>query len=177
MPHLDPLLSFPSSPSSSSGTPSRSPTPPVSAHVLVTDTLDAPASFVLVHFLRAALKAAARVVWLGSDATGLAHWKHAVRRSGINLDTEATRGTFAFIDVQAQGEISLRHLYDAVAKQIQGTGSGSGSPGWQAETVVIVDDLCALAWGMDSGPSQVSQWIRALRALVTKVSCKVTLYR
>ncbi|PWN50898.1 hypothetical protein IE53DRAFT_386787 [Violaceomyces palustris] len=119
MPNLDHLISFPSPSPSSSTTP----IPPSSSHIFVTDTLDSPASFVLVHFLRALyssnrdnlnasqapqskgkssepLSPEKRIVWLSSDGNGLTHLKNLVRKSGINLDVEIHRGTFAYIDAQ-----------------------------------------------------------------------------
>ncbi|KAN0066415.1 hypothetical protein ACQY0O_000509 [Thecaphora frezii] len=230
MPHLDSLLSFPL-PRSPSASSSRTPIPPVSSHIVVTDTLDSPAAFVLVHFLRAALgsnrlrststsqdKGKARavdrhVVWLSCDAIGLGHWRNVVRRSGIHLDAEIAAGRFRYTDASAhavQQELgdtrtqpsasssappkSLKRLYDLIAEQLQhirqlqsqqaGEDPSSDSS-WEADILIVVDDLSALAWSLEPVDHlgrpvdvalQVSRWIRALHTLATKShACLVTL--
>ncbi|EPQ32026.1 uncharacterized protein PFL1_00224 [Pseudozyma flocculosa PF-1] len=246
MPNLDSLVSFPipiaggSAPSSTTASSSRTPIPPATSHILVTDTLDSPASFVLVHFLRAALsahrsssqnaaasataKGKARatekhIVWLGCDASGLGHWKNLVRRSGVQLDAEISKGRFRHIDAasalladhtedapsrpgpSAPPPKGLKTLYDSIAAQLRqirlqrqqesqaqdrvGDDAGDAQLAWQAETLIVIDDLSALAWSLETVDSlgrpvdvalHVAKWIRALRALAAKhKACLLTL--
>ncbi|PWZ02855.1 hypothetical protein BCV70DRAFT_197117 [Testicularia cyperi] len=115
MPNLDSLLSFPLDDAGPSRSASeRTPIPPASSHIVVTDTIDAPAFFVLVHFLRAShaanksarqvdIKGKSRakdvkVVWIGCSGDGVVHLKHVARKSGIQIDSETQRGAFAYID-------------------------------------------------------------------------------
>lgn len=125
MPNLDSLLSFPTPGAGSSSGPTRTPIPPRSSHILVTDTTDAPALFVLMHFLRAShahnrtlrlgtdaanskgkAKARTKVIWLGCTSEGIVHLKNVARKSGVYLDEETAQGTFKFIDAAAE-------VYDA----------------------------------------------------------------
>lgn len=63
--------------------------PPADAHVLVTDTLDASGSFVLMHYLQSTLQtgvqsetpSASSVLWLGCHADGLVHWDSIARKA------------------------------------------------------------------------------------------------
>ncbi|GAC73401.1 hypothetical protein PANT_9c00099 [Moesziomyces antarcticus T-34] len=125
MPNLDSLLSFPTPGAGSSSGPTRTPIPPRSSHILVTDTTDAPALFVLMHFLRAShahnktlrlgtdaanskgkAKARTKLIWLGCTSEGVVHLKNVARKSGVHLDEETAQGTFKFIDAAAE-------VYDA----------------------------------------------------------------
>ena len=129
MPNLDSLLSFPTASSSAS---QRTPIPPRSSHILVTDTIDAPALFVLTHFLRAShavnkshrlhtkgnVKSHTRVIWLGCSSDGCVHLKNVARRSGVHLDQEVRDGAFAFIDAHAENLIPLRE--QDLANAVQG---------------------------------------------------------
>ena len=122
MPNLDTLLSFPSHRAGPSTAAERTPIPPSSSHVLVTDTTDAPALFVLIHFLRAAhainrrdrstppptsldskgkARAYTKVIWLGCNSDGIVHLKNVARKSGIHLEDDARTGAFCHIDAIA----------------------------------------------------------------------------
>lgn len=79
MTSLDALLAF----SGGGGGPSQ--VPPPDAHILVTDTLDASAGFILIHYLRHALQPssaemARNVLWVSCRADGLEHWRSIARK-------------------------------------------------------------------------------------------------
>lgn len=129
MPNLDTLLSFPaSSRAGPSSAAERTPIPPRSSQILVTDTIDAPALFVLIHFLRAShaankqqssasssaaadTKGKARVyikvIWIGCGSDGSVHLKNVARKSAVHLDQEMRDGSFSFIDANADILASL----------------------------------------------------------------------
>lgn len=140
MPNLDTLLSFPSGSSAGpSSAAERTPIPPRSSHILVTDTIDSPALFVLTHFLRAAhsinkihrsasssartdakgkAKAHTKVIWLGCGSDGSVHLKNVARKSAVHLDEGMRDGSFAFIDANAEVLAALDGdgIADAVAR-------------------------------------------------------------
>lgn len=138
MPNLDNLLSFAPA---SSGSSQRTPIPPISSHVLVTDTLDSPASFVLFHFLRAAhaankttRSAAAngktrerdvRIIWLGCNADGISHLRNVARKSGVQIDVEAQKNAFTCINVndiaRSSSEASEAHFLSLDLSNTSGT--------------------------------------------------------
>lgn len=147
MPNLDSLLSFPTPGAGSSSGPTRTPIPPRSSHVLVTDTTDAPALFVLMHFLRASHaynktlrpgpdtasikgkgKARTKVVWLGCTSEGIVHLKNVARKSGVHLDEETAQGTFKFIDAAAEVYEASGIESSAAALSIQGDASRTHTP-------------------------------------------------
>lgn len=141
MPNLDSILSFPASDSGSAGPSSaakRTPIPPRSSHILVTDTIDSPALFVLTHFLRAFHavnksnrsantsahtdakgkgRAHTKVIWLGCSSDGRAHLNNVARKSAVHLDQETRDGAFSYIDAGAEAPAPLENdnVADAVA--------------------------------------------------------------
>lgn len=126
MPNLDTLLSFPSnSGAGPSSAVERTPIPPCSCHILVTDTIDSPGLFVLTHFLRAAnaikksrrtpsinaerngkARAHTKVIWLGCNSDGSVHLKNVARKSAVHLDEEIRNGAFCWIDANAEAVTS-----------------------------------------------------------------------
>lgn len=123
MPNLDSLLSFPTNGAGPSSAAERTPIPPISSHILVTDTTDSPALFVLTHFLRAShainrlqrtatasansdrkgkARAHNKVIWMGCNSDGIVHLKNVARKSGVYLDEEVRQGTFCFVDANAE---------------------------------------------------------------------------
>lgn len=118
MPNLDSLLSFPTNAAGPSSAPERTPIPPSSAHILVTDTTDSQALFVLIHFARASHsvnrahrsaadwkgkgRAHTKVIWLGCNSDGIVHLKNVARKSGVHLDEEEKEGAFCFIDASEE---------------------------------------------------------------------------
>lgn len=122
MPNLDTLLSFPSnSGAGPSSAAERTPIPPRSSHILVTDTIDSPGLFVLTHFLRAAnainksrrtpsidaerngkARAPTKVIWLGCNSDGSVHLKNVARKSAVHLDEETRNGAFCWIDANVE---------------------------------------------------------------------------
>ncbi|KAJ9477004.1 hypothetical protein PHBOTO_000663 [Pseudozyma hubeiensis] len=139
MPNLDSILSFPASGSAGpSSAAKRTPIPPRSSHILVTDTIDSPALFVLTHFLRASHtvnksyrsasisanadakgkgKAHTKVIWLGCSSDGSAHLNNVARKSAVHLDQETRDGAFSYIDAGAEALAPLENdnVADAVA--------------------------------------------------------------
>ncbi|CDR98616.1 uncharacterized protein SPSC_02399 [Sporisorium scitamineum] len=140
MPNLDTLLSFPAGSSAGpSSAAERTPIPPRSSHILVTDTIDSPALFVLTHFLRAShainklrrsassstrpdtrgkATAHTKVIWLGCGSDGSVHLKNVARKSAVHLDQEMRDGSFSFIDANAEVLDLLNEddIADAVAR-------------------------------------------------------------
>ncbi|SPO19809.1 uncharacterized protein UTRI_00202_B [Ustilago trichophora] len=119
MPNLDTLLSFPTHGAGPSTAAERTPIPPRSSHILVTDTTDSPALFVLAHFLRAShainrarrssvldrkgkSRAHTKVIWLGCNSDGIVHLKNVARKSGVHLDEETRDGAFCYVDANAE---------------------------------------------------------------------------
>lgn len=119
MPNLDTLLSFPTNGAKPSTAAERTPIPPRSSHILVTDTTDSPALFVLTHFLRAShainsahrssapdrkgkSRAHTKVFWLGCNSDGIVHLKNVARKSAVHLDEETRDGAFCYIDANAE---------------------------------------------------------------------------
>ncbi|KAF6766785.1 hypothetical protein PSEUBRA_000179 [Kalmanozyma brasiliensis GHG001] len=224
MPNLGTLLSFPSNNGAGpSSTKQRTPIPPCSSHILVTDTIDSPALFVLVHFLRAAnvinkasrstlppaiadrkgkRKAHTKVIWLGCNSDGLVHLKNITRKSAVHLDEEIRDGAFCWIDssaaeeslaggvaamnVQEAGsaaEQALRKLYVRIAEQLQDAAPTEDQEAdWTSRSLVVIDDLTALAWSLDphdpSGqPIDVARllttWLSSVTSLATKYHASV----
>lgn len=138
MPNLDTILSFPSGRSGSSFGGERTPIPPRCSHILVTDTTDAPALFVLVHFLRASHainklhrsapsadrkgkgKAHSRVIWVGCNSDGFVHLSNVARRSGVHLDEEVRNGAFVYVDAN---EVAI----GAVGAEVGGIEAGAAA--------------------------------------------------
>ncbi len=123
MPNLTVSLSFPTNGAGPSSSAERTPIPPTSSHILVTDTTDSPALFVLTHFLRASHainklhrtspasvgadrkgkgRELNKVIWLGCNSDGLVHLKNVARKSGVHLDEEIRQGSFCFIDANEE---------------------------------------------------------------------------
>ncbi|GAC96762.1 hypothetical protein PHSY_004346 [Pseudozyma hubeiensis SY62] len=204
----------------------RTPIPPRSSHILVTDTIDSPALFVLIHFLRAShavnrlhrsagtsphadtkgkSRAHTKVIWLGCSSDGSAHLNNVVRKSSVHLDQETRDGAFSYIDAGAQAlapfeddnvtdavasmhvsdvestaEQVLHRLYSNVAEQLQDPSliahQQSSEPDWASRALIVVDDLTALAWALDShdmsghpidAPRLLTNWLAALTLLAT----------
>lgn len=137
MPNLDTLLSFPVDAAGPSSAGERTPIPPRSAQILVTDTIDSPALFVLTHFLRAShainkahrssaataagdrkgkARAHTKVIWLGCNSDGIVHLKNVARKSGVHLDEETSNGAFCYIDASA--EVLAPSDGDAIANSV-----------------------------------------------------------
>lgn len=216
MPNLDTLLSFPSiNGAGPSSTAQRTPIPPRSSHILVTDTIDSPALFVLVHFLRAAnainkarrptssstiadrkgkARAHTKVIWLGCNSDGITHLKNIARKSAVHLDEEVRDGAFCWIDssseegslaggvaamdIQEPGsaaERALRGLYGRIAEQLRDTAPTEDlEADWSSRSLVLIDDLTALAWPLDPNDSY-GQPVDVPRLLTTWLSSVTTL--
>lgn len=234
MPNLDTLLSFPASrgagPSSAA---ERTPIPPRSSLILVTDTIDSPALFVLTHFLRAShsinkshrtgrveanvhvkanAKSHTKVIWLGCSSAGYVDLNNVARKSSVHLDQETRDGAFSYIDAGVElftsfdndsideavatmhiredashAQQSLQRLYSKVAEQLQDTAvcQQTTSSDWSSRTLIVVDDLSALAWSLDTSDSTahsvdvvrlLSNWHGALTCLATKhQACVISL--
>lgn len=54
--------------------------PPCDAHIAVSDTMDSPATFVLIHYLQVALQSGRQVVWIDSSGNGWMHLVHIARK-------------------------------------------------------------------------------------------------
>jgi hypothetical protein len=80
-PHLPfggPSSSFePTAPSSKA---SQAISPPPGSHLIVSDTLNSPAHFVLFHLVLAANAAKRRVVWVDFRSEGRSSWDAALRK-------------------------------------------------------------------------------------------------
>ncbi|SJX60198.1 uncharacterized protein SRS1_11512 [Sporisorium reilianum f. sp. reilianum] len=221
MPNLDSLLSFPAGSSAGpSSAAERTSIPPRSSHILVTDTIDSPALFVLTHFLRASnavnklhrsarsdikgkARAHTKVVWLGCGSDGSVHLKNVARKSAVHLDEGMRDGSFAFVDANAEALVSvsgdditdavgrmqvrddrpqveraLLQLYSKVADELQRTSPSEGQDSdWTSRVLIVVDDLTALAWALDSNDSYgqpidifrlLTNWLGALTSLAAK---------
>ncbi|SNX81477.1 uncharacterized protein MEPE_00182 [Melanopsichium pennsylvanicum] len=229
MPNLDNLISFPIKGAGQSSRAEWTPIPPSSSHILVTDTTDSPALFVLTHFLRASheinkkhraaaavrpkgkLKAHTKVIWLGCNSDGFVHLKNVARKSGVHLDEELRDEAFCYIDLNEQvlnasapdeiaDDLIALRLQDApsgtaqqalirflakVSEQLSNTSSaiqGAIEFDWTSSKIVIVDDLTALAWTLDSVDSfgqpidvarQLDNWLVALTSLAAKNQASV----
>ncbi|GAA6005635.1 uncharacterized protein JCM10292_006721 [Rhodotorula paludigena] len=174
-----------SSPSPSSSQPTSS--LPAAVALLITDTLDAPASFVLVQLVAHALRPAAapgggsgaagkrRVVVLGVRERD-EYWTAVLKKSGIQTPNERSTGHFTFIDGSSPS-LALPDLFAALAAALVAP-SQSAPPASPAGTgdalgpLVVIDDVSALLWtGRDA--REVVRWWRGVRALVAQHSASL----
>lgn len=227
MPNLDSILCFPSNDAGPSSGGERTPIPPRSSHVLVSDTTDAPALFVLIHFLRASHavnklhrstaasdrkgkgRAHTKVIWLGCNSDGIVHLSNVARKSGVHLDEEMRNGAFCYIDAngvaigaadhgveqrtaamsihqQEEGksrvEQALQELYGRVSRELAEADTKdrvgeAKTHDWASKSVIMIDDLTALAWVLDPIDSfgqpvdvskQLINWVIALASLAAR---------
>ncbi|GAA5848250.1 hypothetical protein JCM9279_000990 [Rhodotorula babjevae] len=200
MSHTSDFLTFtlPASPSSASSLPSTSTALPPDFSLLLTDTLDAPATFLLVQLVARALRPAVpeperararaegprRVVLVGVREREQ-YWGATLRKHGIQLATESSARRFTFLDASSPS-LSLADLFsslraalarpdhaapDAPRPPRAATDADSGEPG----PLVVIDDLSALLW-VGREARDVVRWWRGVRALVSESSaCLVTL--
>ncbi|GJN91218.1 hypothetical protein Rhopal_004236-T1 [Rhodotorula paludigena] len=121
------FLSFTHTSTSSSSQPTSS--LPAALSLLVTDTLDAPASFVLVQLVAHALRPAASAAAAPGGGSGAAgkrrvvvlgvrerdeYWTAVLKKNGIQIPTERSTGHFTFID-SSDPSLALPDLFTAVA--------------------------------------------------------------
>ncbi|CDZ98269.1 Uncharacterised protein family UPF0405 [Phaffia rhodozyma] len=171
MTFLTPHLHFTSSSISSSA---RSPLPPAATTVLLSDTISAPADFVLLHFVATQLKATKSVLLVGCGE-GVDHYKAISKKIGISLD----QPNFKFHDaLSAQSQSSapsdLRNLFDSIISLVERQQKENSSPsdGPESEVMVVLDDLSALLW-MGAELETVGRFVRALQASSRKLNFNI----
>ncbi|WFD33231.1 hypothetical protein MCUN1_000044 [Malassezia cuniculi] len=125
--------------------------PPSDGYIAVTDTVDAPALFVLFHYVQLAIQSGRPVVWIDGSGNGRTHLHSIARRSLCS--------TFTYVETSDE---SLAPLLDQVDASLADTDSTE-----TATALVIVDDLSVLSWRH----SNTAPWVIALRnkraALIT----------
>ncbi|GAA6010346.1 hypothetical protein JCM11491_006278 [Sporobolomyces phaffii] len=131
--------------SSSSGGPSRL---PPNSSILITDSVQSPAVFLLTLLIARALrkqtpppggdikgKGKAKVVLVGVSEVE-SEYTNILKKQSVQLGTEKSLGRFEFIDAASA---DLAATYAAVVESLSRDAAGSGS-------LVVVDDLTALSW-------------------------------
>ncbi|GAA5917422.1 hypothetical protein JCM5296_003807 [Sporobolomyces johnsonii] len=135
---------------------------PPSFALVVTDTLESPAAFLLAHLIARALRPppaegrkARRVVLVGVRDRE-EHWASSLKKQGVQLATERAAGRFRFVDASSG---ALEDACVGVAEALGGGGAGD-------DAVVLVDDLSALMW-LGNDVRSVVRFFARLRALVS----------
>ncbi|BGP40874.1 hypothetical protein JCM10449v2_004839 [Rhodotorula kratochvilovae] len=182
------FLTFTYPPSSSSSSlPSTTSSLPPAFSLLLTDTLDAPATFLLVQLVARALRPPLaeagrraekrrRVVLVGVRERE-EYWAGVLKKNGIQLPTESASGRFTFLDASSPS-LALPALFASVRAALSHSPSSSSAPDGgpsqpppppsdegEPGPLVIIDDLSALLW-VGREPQDVVRWWRGVRALV-----------
>ncbi|BGO92191.1 hypothetical protein NBRC10512_000922 [Rhodotorula toruloides] len=185
-------LSFtyaPTSASSPNSFISSSSLPPDSS-LLVTDTLDSPAHFLLLQLVSNALRPSGagrgalrelderrRVVILGVKERE-EYWASLLKKSGVQLATERSKGSFVFLDCSSPTETPsslLSVAASALAPPDQAADESSRSNP-HLGPLIVLDDVCTLSW-MGMAMREVLRFWAALRRLTSEHSASlVTLF-
>ncbi|GAA5924257.1 hypothetical protein JCM3775_005638 [Rhodotorula graminis] len=188
-------FTLPASPTSSSSLPSTSTALPPDLSLLLTDTLDAPATFLLVQLVVRALRPAVpeparararaagprRVVLVGVRERE-EYWGATLRKHGVQLATESSARRFTFLDASSPS-LPLADLFsslrtalsrpDAAARPPDPRAPTDGNPGGdEPGPLVVIDDLSALLW-VGREARDVVRWWRGVRALVSESSASL----
>ncbi|GAA6057562.1 hypothetical protein JCM3770_000259 [Rhodotorula araucariae] len=183
------FLTFTYPPSSSSSSlPSTTSALPPAFSLLLTDTLDAPATFLLVQLVARALRPLQagpgrrieprrRVLVVGVRERD-EYWAGVLKKNGIQLVTETASGRFTFVDASSPS-LSLPALFASLCTVLSPSspdGPANSEPSQSAPSqspagedtpgpLVIIDDLSALLW-VGREPRDVARWWHGVRALV-----------
>ncbi|GAA5890552.1 hypothetical protein JCM8208_004912 [Rhodotorula glutinis] len=194
MSHTSDFLTFtlPASPLSPSSLPSTSTALPPDLSLLLTDTLDAPATFLLVQLVARALRPAVpgpgrkrargegpRRVMLVGVREREEYWAATLRKQGIQLTTESSTGRFTFLDASSPS-LPLADLFSslraALARPLAAgppreprAAADADGDGDEPGPLVVIDDLSALLW-VGREAKDVVRWWRGVRALVSESS-------
>merc|ERR1711939_1137097 len=134
---------------------SESPLIPFELAMLISDSLEAPATFLIVEQLSLALKAKRRCILVGT-AQSFDHYAALLRKQGVQLPTERERGTFTYID-GLSALVQSEQALSAVIQQLQDA--------LQEGSLVVCDDVSAFLYAGQAPVSLLKQY-RRLMSLV-----------
>ncbi|TNY19421.1 hypothetical protein DMC30DRAFT_400429 [Rhodotorula diobovata] len=186
MSHSSDFLTFTLPPSPHSSLPSTTSALPPDFSLLLTDTLDAPATFLIVQLVARALRPAQpepgrraekrrRVVVVGVRERE-DHWAGTLKKHGIQLATESSARRFSFVDASSPST-TLPDLFASLRAALAPSSPQPGEGPSQAPQrdgpadaeqpgpLVVIDDLSALLW-IGREPREVVRWWRGVRAFV-----------
>ncbi|BGP32869.1 hypothetical protein JCM10296v2_004654 [Rhodotorula toruloides] len=149
--------------------------------LLVTDTLDSPAQFFLLQLISNALRPSGagrgrlqeldertRVVVLGVKERE-EYWASLLKKSGVQLATERSKGSFVFLDCSSPTETpsSLLSLAASAVAPPDQAADGSSRTKPYLGPLIVLDDVCALLW-MGMAMREIVTFWAALRRLTSE---------
>ncbi|KLO07577.1 hypothetical protein SCHPADRAFT_932339 [Schizopora paradoxa] len=145
--------------------------------ILVTDTMQAPAEFILQRIITSHLRNPEARVVIASCLDGISHWKSTSSKfsSGISLASRISAGSVVFIDeldrlFQSPSDspidvLALSSLFCKLSEAMERDSDRSSG----GEGLLVLDGLSSFEW-MGMPMIHLKRFIRALFALCTKRS-------